>query len=71
MKQYVRVEYDEEFFGGDYSGVGNFAFVNLIDINGLGSVETAFKQTTGIETIHIIHYSEDELYDVNGNLIGG
>ncbi len=70
VEQYIQVEFDEEFFGGDYSGVGNFAFVKLIDVNGLGSVEAAFKQTTGIETIHIIHYSEDELYDANGHLMG-
>lgn len=65
-QQYVRVEYDEDFFGGDYSKTGDLAFVKLVDVNSLGSVEAAFKATTGIETIHIIHYSLDELYDADG-----
>lgn len=66
---YFKVEYDEEFFGGNYSGTGNLAYIKLIDVNRLGSVEAAFKETTGVETIHIIHYSEDELYDAEGNLV--
>jgi hypothetical protein len=67
-QQYIRVEYDEDFFGGNYSKTGSFALVKLVDVNSLGSVEAAFKASTGIETIHIIHYSLDELYDADGEL---
>lgn len=67
--QYIRVEYDEDFFGGDYSKTGSFAFVSLFDVNSLGSVGAAFKASVGIETIHIVHYSSDELYDADGELL--
>lgn len=66
---FFQVEYDEEYFGGNYHRTGNFALIKLIDVNRLGSVEAAFKETTGVETIHIIHYSEDEMFDAEGNHI--
>lgn len=66
---HIQVEYDKKFFGGDYSLVGDFALVRLSDVYRLGSVEAAFKHTTGIEAVHIIHYSEDELYDADWNPI--
>lgn len=33
------------------------------------SVEEAFQQLTGHDPIHIIHYSEDDWYDADGNLL--
>ncbi|KKN91181.1 hypothetical protein LCGC14_0220470 [marine sediment metagenome] len=69
MESYIRVEHDKRFFGGVYKGVGYFSFVKLIHVNSLGSVEAAFKATTGIEPIHIVRYSEDDLYNDKGELI--
>jgi len=69
VEQYIRVEYDGEFYSGNYPGIGRYAFIGLIDVNAMGSVETAFEHTTGMNATHIIHYSEDELYDAEGNFI--
>ena len=63
----IRVEYDLEFFGGDYSGVGSFAYVPLADIGHTpDAVEAAFKKLTGHNPVHIIHYCPDETFDENG-----
>jgi len=32
MTRCIRVEYDLEFFGRDYNGVGSFAYVPIADI---------------------------------------
>lgn len=68
-KRYIQVEYDEQFYGGDYSGTGDLILVSLTDIQNLGSVENAFRVAASMEPVHIIHYSEDELYDSNWNLV--
>jgi hypothetical protein len=65
---FVRFEYDMAYSGGDYSGVGNFALVPLALCYKLGS-EAAFQQHTGIDPVHIIHYTLDELYDSEGDLL--
>ena len=70
-EKFIQVEYDEEFVGDNYSGVGKFALVKVCDIDRLGSVEKAFEETSGIGQIHIIHYSEDDLYDSRGEGIEG
>jgi len=61
----IRVEYDLAFFGGDYSKVGSFAYLPVANIG--RSVELAFEKQTGHKRVHIIHYSEDERYDSEGN----
>jgi len=62
---YIQVEYDLNYAGGNYSSVGQFAYIpkELADETG---VEEAFRQTTGHDPVHIIHYSEDELYTADG-----
>lgn len=66
---HIRVEYDKNFCGGDYSNTGDFALIKLSDVDVMGGVEKAFKATMNINPIHIIHYSEDDLYDADGNLL--
>ncbi len=67
MEPHIQVEYDESFWGGDYYGVGNLVCVKLSEVDKLGGVEAAFKALTGIDAVHMIHHSEDELCDAEGN----
>jgi hypothetical protein len=68
-ERYVQVEYDNQFYGGDYTGTGSFILIRVTDVQRLGSVENAFRVMARMEPVHIIHYSEDELYDSKGNHI--
>ncbi len=63
---FIRVEYDRNFCGGEYSGTGEFALIPLIDIDDDGGVATAFEAQTGLNPVRIVHYSEDELFDAAG-----
>jgi hypothetical protein len=71
-KKCVRVEYDLNFWGGDYSGVGQFAYVPLETIDRLpgddpdGKLKTAFTVLVG-DPRHIVHYTFDEPTDQDGN----
>ncbi len=72
--KFIQVEYDPSFWGGDYSKVGAFALIPLDLIKrlshfGENDVEEAFRQTTGVDPVHIVHYSPDYLYDAEGNEI--
>ncbi len=62
---YIRFEYDLDFWGGDYSDVGDFAYVPAKRCEKIG-YERAFTEQTGIDAQHLIHYSPDELYDADG-----
>lgn len=62
----MRVEYDPAFFGGDYHGTGQFALVPVGLVDEHGGVEKAFEHYTGLPAVHIIHYTRDELYDLDG-----
>ena len=68
----VRVEYDLNFWGGDYSGVGQFAYIPLDAISRLRGknddkrLRTAFTVLVG-NPEHIIHYTFDEPVDQDGN----
>lgn len=66
---FIKVEYDANFSGGDYNGVGSFALVSSDVINLEGGVEAAFSHKTGLPSDCIIHFTVDELYDTNGNLL--
>jgi hypothetical protein len=67
-KAYVKVEYDRNYFGGDYSSVGEFVLIPVDEIQKTpNGVERAFEKRTNLNRLHIIHYSEDELYDSDGN----
>ena len=64
---HIRVEYDTEYYGGDYNKVGQFAFIP----EGLypfvyPTVEEAFEAYTGINRQHVIHYSSDERFFPDG-----
>lgn len=67
VEPHIQVEYDEDFWGGDYDGVGDLIYVKMSEADRLGSVEAAFKALIGIDAVHMIHYSEDELFDIKGN----
>ena len=72
---FIRVEYDLLFCGGDYNGTGQFAFIPLNLVNKFSSqsesdgVDLAFSKTTKIDAMHIVHYTLDEVYDANGNIV--
>lgn len=63
---YIEVEYDTDYFGGDYDKVGSIVLIpaNLLDKM---SIEEAFEKVRGVSRVHIIHYNPDELVDAYGN----
>ncbi len=68
----VRVEYDLDYWGGDYSKVGQFAYIPQEVIDRLPGknpdrkLRTAFTVLVG-DPRHIIHYTFDETFDQDGN----
>ena len=67
MKQeYFEVEFDLEYTGGDYSGVGDTV---LIPVCNEDDIEESFEKQTGHSRIHVIYYTLDEVYDEDGELI--
>ena len=54
------VEYDPNYFGGDYNKVGEFVIVSADDPD---DVEKAFEKATGLPAANIVYfgdYEEDE-----------
>lgn len=66
--EFIEVEYDTDFYGGDYSYVGEMVMIPAELANRVG-MGMAFRQTTGFDPIHIIHYNPDERYNKDGDLI--
>ena len=70
-KKCVRVEYDLNYWGGDYSDVGQFTYVPHEVIDRLPGkdmdrkLKTAFTVLVG-DPRHIVHYTFDEVYDHEG-----
>lgn len=65
---YVRVEFDLDYSGGNYAGVGQQVYVPIRLVEDcLGNVEQAFAEYTGFKAQHVIHYNLDELFDAQGN----
>lgn len=62
---HVRFEYDPEFTGGEYEGTGRFALVRYARVQESGP-EAAFTEATGLDAVHVVHYTLDELYDASG-----
>jgi hypothetical protein len=62
---HFQVEFDLNFHGGDYDEVGDFAYVPVGLVAKMG-MEKAFQEFTGHDPVHIIHYTEDELFDSEG-----
>lgn len=70
MEKFIRVEYDLDYSGGNYTSVGEFALIPVDELGPNGSgLKKAFEKHTGHNPQHIIHYSMDELYDADDNLI--
>jgi hypothetical protein len=67
----IQVEYDRHYTGGDYNRNGQFAYVPCELVGRLGSVEAAFRQLTGHDPVHIVHYDPDELYTTDGKPLQG
>ena len=66
---HIRVEYDLDYWGGPYKETGSFALVPISAVDERGTVEEAFKYTTGYDPIHIVYFCPDELVDVNGEFL--
>jgi hypothetical protein len=67
---FIRVEWDRNYSGGDYNGVGEFAFLpedGLTEDN----LKQRFQEQTNFAPCRIIHYSFDETYDADGDLLEG
>jgi hypothetical protein len=82
----MQVEYDPDYWGGDYSKVGRFVYLPFDFIDRCpkwgeadpvcghaktgfdGRVKMAFHILTGVHPNHIIHYSPDEGYDLDGEV---
>lgn len=65
---HVRFEYDPEFTGGEYEGTGRFALVPYARVQEAGA-EAAFTEATGLDAMHIVHFTVDELYDAEGETV--
>jgi hypothetical protein len=68
----VRVEHDPDYWGGDYSDVGQFAYIPWEVLDRLpgndhdAKLKTAFTVLVG-DPRHIVHYAFDEPTDQDGN----
>lgn len=76
--QFIRVEFDPAFFGEEeYTSVGQFVLIPLDLIEGMAKqdphgddgVALAFTKVTKLDSIHIVNYTFDEIYDQHGDLI--
>lgn len=74
--QYFTVEWDVNFWGGDYDDVGAFAYVPMSLAQAMEAAgvpgdpyETAFTAFTGIESAHIVHYDLEEPCTADGKPI--
>lgn len=63
--KFMRFEYDEDYFGGDYTQVGDSKYIPLWLVNRLGC-EPAFYAFAELDPVHIITRYEDEWFDVDG-----
>jgi len=63
---HIRVEYDLAYYGGDYSGVGQFVLIPEGLTFAFSGVEEAFEKVTGYNRRHMVHYSTDERFDADG-----
>jgi hypothetical protein len=73
---HLKVEYDARYTGGEYSGMGETTFLPLPEIKALeehlgfdGAIKALFKNKTGLDPLHIVHYSSDEMYNAYEELI--
>ncbi len=80
VKHYIRVEYDRDYYGGGYNGVGDFAFLSRKRINEVSvdrnvswdlAIRLVFAEKTKLIPDNMIHYTVDENYNEDGELIDG
>jgi len=64
---HVQVEYDTNFYGGDYAGQGQYVYVPeaLIDLMD-GDVGAAFAKLARVDAVHMVGYTGDERFDADG-----
>jgi hypothetical protein len=68
----VRVEWDPDYYGGDYAQVGQFSYIPYEVIDRLpgddvdAKLPMAFAVLVG-DPRHIVHYTWDEVFDQQGN----
>lgn len=55
-----KVEYDLNYFGGDYSDNGEVVYIPVME----ETIQETFTKMTGINAVHIIHHSQDELFSI-------
>lgn len=81
--RYAQIEWDRNFWGGDYDDVGDFAYLELerpyVNSRGLfavdrltdENVEERFEKLTGASRENIVHYTLDETYakDEDGEFV--
>lgn len=60
-EQFFHYEYDESWFGGIYTSIGDSAYISIHLILSHGWYG-AFEKATGIDRIHIVHYDMNEYY---------
>jgi len=74
-KPHIQVEYDTTYTGGEYSGTGETVLIPLDLIEAFekeGSdepVDAAFRKLTHMDSMHIVSYSLDELYNEHGERV--
>jgi hypothetical protein len=61
-EEFIEVEYDTAYEGGDYSDVGDFAYIPARLVDEIG-MEKAFQRTTTHDPKHIIHWTENATID--------
>ena len=65
-----KVEYDKEYYGGNYSKVGELVYIPLLLVEGEDEnelVKKAFTYMTELDSVHIVNYNLDEKFDSDGN----
>lgn len=66
VELHQKVEFDLNYFGGDYSGVGSFVYIPESAVEEHGSIERAFIAVTGHAPQHIINTYDDERFTADG-----
>jgi len=70
---HIKVEYDLNWDGGNYTSVGQFAYVPVALIEAYGgmndnAVWQAFKRYTGHDFNHVVNYESTQLFNDNGSV---
>lgn len=79
-EEHIQVEYDPNYQGGGYSGVGDFIYLSIEDIDNVivkhalkhdceEAIRILFAEKTGLQKHNIIHYTSDTYYDKDGEEI--